>query len=585
MFRLIQYLQYYKTRFYFSTAASIINKVLDLMPPLLVGWLVDIISGNTPHWMSPFTNNDPWQGAIFIGTAVFVIFFFESLTEWIFSKGFLSVAQDMQHRLRTDTYEKLQRKPLSFFENNRTGNILSILNDDINRLERFLYDVYNEMIQIFVLLVFSTIAFFSVSWQLALIGLIPIPFIIAGSAYYQQWIGKYYKNIRDQAGILNARLENNISGIHVIKSFATEEYEKERVRAASNEYLQANQQAIRYQVMYTPLIRMLVAAGFAGVLLIASYWILQGRNDISLGQLALYGMLIQRLLWPLTRLGKVFDEWQRSLAGAKRIFQLLDEPEEINTGTQSLPKRLQKGIRFENVSFRYSKDGIPVFGNISIQIPAGKVTGIAGPTGAGKSSLIKLVLGFYPADKGEIFFDDQKIQDLELYQLRQHISLVSQDVYLFHGTIAENIAYGKENATMENIISAAQKAAMHDFVMSLPMQYDTIVGERGIKLSGGQRQRLSIARAILKDAPIIVLDEATSAVDTETEKIIQDNLNLLTQGKTAIIIAHRLSTLRHADQILILDNSQVREKGTHGELLKQRGIYAQLWNIQTAEKS
>lgn len=585
MFRLIQYLQFYKTRFYLSTAASIINKVLDLMPPLLVGWLVDIVSGNTPSWMSPFTNNNPWHGAIFIGIAVFVIFFFESLTEWIFSKGFLSVAQDMQHRLRTDTYEKLQRKPLAFFENNRTGNILSILNDDINRLERFLYDVYNEMIQIFVLLIFSTIAFFSVSWELALIGLIPIPFIIAGSAYYQQWIGKYYKNIRDQAGTLNARLENNISGIQVIKSFATEGYEKQRVQDASAEYLQANQKAIRYQVMYTPLIRMLVAAGFAGVLLIASYWILQGRNDISLGQLALYGMLIQRLLWPLTRLGKVFDEWQRSQAGAKRIFQLLDEPEEINTGAQLLPHRLHKGIRFENVSFRYSKDGIPVFGNISIQIPAGKVTGIAGPTGAGKSSLIKLILGFYPVDKGDIFFDDQRIQDLDLYLLRQHISLVSQDVYLFHGTIAENIAYGKENATMENIVDAAHKAAMHDFVLSLPMKYDTVVGERGIKLSGGQRQRLSIARAILKDAPVIVLDEATSAVDTETEKIIQENLNLLTQGKTAIIIAHRLSTLRHADQILILDNGQVKENGTHSELLEQRGIYAQLWNIQTAEKS
>ncbi len=555
------------------------------MPPLLVGWLVDIVSGNTPSWISPYTNNDPWHGAVFIGIAVFVIFFFESLTEWMFSKGFLTLAQDVQHRLRMDAYKKLQRKPLSFFENNRTGNILSILNDDINRLERFLYDVYNEMLQIFVLLIFSTVAFFSVSWQLALIGLIPIPFIIAGSVFYQKWIGKYYKNIRDQAGILNARLENNISGIQVIKSFATEQFENERVSNSSNEYLKANTDAIRYQVLYTPLIRMLVAAGFAGVLLIASYWILQGSNHISIGQLALYGMLIQRLLWPLTRLGKVFDEWQRSLAGAKRIFQLLDEPEEQNSGQASLPQKLQQGIRFENVSFRYNKEGVPVFGNISIHIPAGQVTGIAGPTGAGKSSLIKLILGFYPTDKGSIYFDDQKLEDTDLYRLRQHISLVSQDVYLFHGTIAENISYGKHNAGLEEIQEAARKAALHDFVMSLPDQYNTIVGERGIKLSGGQRQRLSIARAVLKDAPVIILDEATSAVDTETEKIIQENLNLLTQGKTAVIIAHRLSTLRHADQILILDNGQIKEKGTHQSLLAQKGIYAQLWSIQTAEKS
>lgn len=583
MNRLFHYIQYYKARFYLSTSASVVNKILDLMPPLLVGWLVDIVSGNTPSWISPFTENDAWNGALFIGALVIIVFFFESLSEWIFSKGFFTIAQDVQHRLRIDTYEKLQKKPLSFFENNRTGNILSILNDDINRLERFLNDVYNEMIQIVVLLIFSTIAFFSVSWQLALIGLVPIPFIIAGSVFYQRWIGKYYQNIREQAGSLNARLENNISGIQVIKSFASENFEKDRVQNSSNEYLKANKEAIRYQVLYTPVIRMLVAVGFAGVLVVAAYWIIQGSDEISLGQLALYGMLIQRLLWPLTRLGKVFDEWQRNQAGAKRIFQLIDEPEEANLGISTSPIALKDGIRFENVSFRYSKDGIPVFGNISLNIPAGKVTGIAGPTGAGKSSLIKLLLGFYPAEKGNILFDQKDISQIDIQFLRKHIALVSQDVYLFHGTIAENIAYGKDHPTIGEIHQAAQKAALHDFIMSLPQKYDTIVGERGIKLSGGQRQRLSIARAILKDAPIIVLDEATSAVDTETEKIIQENLQLLTQGKTAIIIAHRLSTLRHADQIIILDNGTIQEIGNHDELLKLKGIYSQLWNIQTAE--
>jgi ATP-binding cassette subfamily B protein len=581
MIRIIHYLKYYKSRFYFSTISSILNKILDLMPPLLVGWLIDIVGGNSPFWLRTYTNNDPWQGAKFIGISIFIIFALESLTEWLFSKGFLTIAQDVQQRLRIDTYEKLQRKPLSYFENNRTGNILSILNDDINRLERFLYDVYNEIIQIIVLLIFSTIAFFSVSWQLAIIGLIPIPFIIGGSFFYQKWIGKYYKNIRDQAGVLNSRLENNISGIQVIKSFSTEKFEKDRVEMASNDYLIASKEAIKYQVLYTPLIRMLVAVGFAGVLLIASMWILDGKNNISIGQLALYGMLIQRLLWPLTRLGKVFDEWQRSQAGAKRIFELLDVPEEVNKGKSLLPHRLKKGIRFENVFFRYSKEGNPVFGNISVNIPAGKVTGIAGATGAGKSTLIKLILGFYPFEKGDIYFDETKIQDIDLYQLRQHVSLVSQDVYLFHGTIAENIAYGKTDATIEEIQNAAKKAAMHDFVMSLPHQYSTIVGERGIKLSGGQRQRLSIARAILKDAPIIVLDEATSAVDTETEKIIQQNLELLTQNKTAIIIAHRLSTLRNADQILILEDGQIKESGNHQELITKEGIYHQLWQVQT----
>ncbi|MCO5230694.1 MAG: ABC transporter ATP-binding protein/permease [Chitinophagales bacterium] len=581
MFRLVKYLQYYRAKFYFSTLSSILNKVLDLMPPLLVGWLVDIVSGHSPSWLAPYTDNDPWKGAIFIGIATFVIFFFESFTEWLYSKGFLSIAQDVQHRLRVDTYEKLQRKPLSFFENNRTGNILSIVNDDVNRLERFLYDVYNEMVQIAVLLIFSTIAFFSVSWQLALFALIPIPFIIGGSIFYQKWIGKYYKNIRNQAGVLNARLENNVSGIQVIKSFATEEFEKVRVETASKDYLAANQKAISYQVLYTPIIRMLVAVGFAGVLLIASYWVLNGLNDISVGQLALFGMLIQRLLWPLTRLGKVFDEWQRSLAGISRIFQLIDEPEEQNKGEVELIENLSSGISFDKVSFQYHKDGLPVFENLSLNFPSSKVTGIAGPTGAGKSSLVKLILGFYPLNSGEIFFDKTPISKLNTHSLRKHIALVSQDVYLFHGTIAENIAYGKENASMSEIHEASKKAAMHDFVISLPQQYDTIVGERGIKLSGGQRQRLSIARAILKDAPVIVLDEATSAVDTETEKIIQDNLQLLTQGKTAIIIAHRLSTMKKADQIIILDHGKIIEKGNHDELIARGGTYAQLWKVQS----
>ncbi|MCO5232551.1 MAG: ABC transporter ATP-binding protein/permease [Chitinophagales bacterium] len=581
MLRLVQYLQYYKTKFYFSTLSSIFNKVLDLMPPLLVGWLVDIVSGHSPQWLIPYTDNDPWKGAIFIGVATFVIFFFESFTEWMYSKGFLSIAQDVQHRLRIDTYDKLQNKPLSFFENNRTGNLLSIVNEDINRLERFFHDVYNEMIQITVLLIFSTIAFFSVSWQLAIFALIPIPFIIGGSVFYQIWIEKYYKNIRNQAGILNSRLENNISGIQVIKSFSTESFEKARVEQASKDYLDANQKAISYQVLYTPVIRMLVAVGFAGVLLLASYWVLNGLNEISVGQLALFGMLIQRLLWPLTRLGKVFDEWQRSLAGTQRIFQLIDEPEERIVGSVEMKENLKSGIYFNKVSFQYHQDGLPVFEDLSLVIQASKLTGIAGATGAGKSSLIKLILGFYPLNQGEIYFDQTPISQLDIHSLRQHISLVSQDVYLFQGTIAENIAYGKGNATIEEIHEASKKAAMHDFVVSLPQQYDTIVGERGIKLSGGQRQRLSIARAILKDAPIIVLDEATSAVDTETEKIIQENLQLLTKGKTAIIIAHRLSTMKNADQIIILDHGKIIEKGNHSELIQQGGSYAQLWDVQS----
>jgi ATP-binding cassette subfamily B protein len=582
MERLLQYLLYFRTRFYLASTYSVANKILDLMPPLLVGWLVDVVSGHSPGFISTYTDNDPWKGAIFIAVAVVVIFAVESLTEWLYQKSFLGIAQDVQHRLRTDTYSALQKKPMSYFENNRTGNLLAILNDDINRLERFFLDVYNELLQILVLLIFSGIAFFAVSWQLAVIGLLPVPFIIAGSILYQRWIGPFYKSIRDEAGALNSRLENNLSGIQVIKSFATEPFEEQRVQQASELYRLANYKAIRYMVIYTPIIRMFIAGGFAGVLLVASWWIIQGSDHVTLGQLALYGMLIQRLLWPLTRLGKVFDEYQRGVASMKRVFQVLDTADEPESGIQSI-QPLQQGIRFEEVGFRYQADGEEVLARINLNIPAGKVTGIAGPTGAGKTSLIKLLLRFYDADTGSILYDEIPLKEIALPSLRKCMALVSQDVYLFHGSIRENIAYGRPDATQEEIEAAAKKAAFHDFVMSQSAGYDAIVGERGIKLSGGQRQRLSIARAILKNAPIIILDEATSAVDTETEKIIQENLNILTEGKTAVIIAHRLSTIRSADNIVILDKGMVAEQGSHKELLAQQGVYAQLWKIQSGD--
>jgi ATP-binding cassette subfamily B protein len=582
MQRLFSYVEYYKARFLLATLFSISNKILDLMPPLLVGWMVDIVSGNTPQWLQGYTQNDAIKGAWIIAIGIVVIFAVESLTEWLYQRGFLTIAQNVQHRLRTDTYASLQAKPLSFFENNRTGNLLAVLNDDINRLERYFLDVYSELLQVGVLVIFSSIAFFVVSWQLAIIGLLPIPFIIAGSILYQQWIAPYYKHIRDEAGMLNSRLENNLSGIQIIKSFVTEDSEINRVKSASEAYLKANYRAIKYMVIYTPLIRMLIAAGFAGVMLLAAWWIIQGDDRVTLGQLALYGMLIQRLLWPLTRLGKVFDELQRAKASMKRVFSVIDAPSEKDNGKMNMPF-LRVGISLDEVSFRYQVEGQEVLGEVSLEIPAGKITGIAGPTGAGKTSLIKLLLRFYEPDKGKILMDDIALQDISLKSLRQHVALVSQDVYLFHGTIRENIAYGHPNPSDSMIVEASQKAAFHDFVVSLPNGYDTIVGERGIKLSGGQRQRLSIARAIMKNAPVIILDEATSAVDTETEQIIQENLNLLTEGKTAIIIAHRLSTLRSADHIIILDKGRVKEQGNHQQLMALNGLYARLWKVQNGE--
>ncbi|CAG0933846.1 hypothetical protein PLCT1_02497, partial [Planctomycetaceae bacterium] len=378
------------------------------------------------------------------------------------------------------------------------------------------------------------------------------------------------KVVRASVGELASRLENNIAGITVIKSFTAERFESGRVEEASNAYRAANHQAIRLSAVFVPIIRMAIALGFAGVIIMGGWLVMQGR--VTAGNLVLFSMLIQRLLWPLTRLGNTFDDYQRAKVSATRVFSLLQTPSRVLDPAQ--PKELARArgeVEFDNVSFAY-RSGSAVINGLSFKVNAGEMIGIAGPTGAGKSTLIKLLLRLYDVNAGAIKIDGVDLRELRQFDVRRQIALVSQDVYLFHGTIFENIAYGalagtSVDALREKVIAASKAAELHEFVTTLPKGYDSIVGERGIKLSGGQRQRLSIARALLKDAPILVLDEATSSVDTETEREIQQNLAAITQGRTALVIAHRLSTIRNANRIVVLEDGAVREIGTHEQLL------------------
>jgi len=582
MLRLFRYLDHYRAGLWSSVAASITNKVFDLMPPFLTAWLIDSVSGNIPGWIQSLTGlREPWPVVLFLTALTLVIFGFESFFEWLFKRGFMQLAQRVQHDLRLDAYQRLQSREIAYFESQRTGNLMAMLNDDINQLERFLNSVFNEIIQLGTLLVVAGWSLCSVSLELGLIGLAPVPFIIAGSLYYQRRVAPYYRDVREGVGRLGARLENNISGILVIKSFTAEHYETERVRRESENYRDANFRAIRWSSIYIPIIRIFISLGFAATFLIGAYWVLYEPGRFTIGSLAFFAMMIQRLLWPVTRLGYIFDEFERARAGARRIFGLLDTPDQIRNPAQPRQVSVIEGeLVLDRVSFEY-QTGHPILSDIDLHIKAGQTIGVAGPTGSGKTTLIKLLLRLYDATKGAIRLDGIDIRDMDLTTLRRHIALVSQDVYLFHGTIRENIAYGMPDESEAAIIRAAKKAQLHDFIDSLPGRYDAIIGERGIKLSGGQRQRLSIARAILKDAPILILDEATSAVDTETERAIQENLNQLTTGRTAIIIAHRLSTIRHADRIVVLRDGHIAESGTHDELIRLGGAYAGLWEVQT----
>ncbi len=554
------------------------------MPPILVGWVIDSVRRDPPEWIGSLTGTqDPWALAVFLAVLAVGIFAFESLFEWGYQFGFMYLAQKVQHRLRMDAYNHLQHREIEFFENHRMGETMSMLNDDVNQIERFLNTGFNELLQLLVLFLFAGGVMLSVSLELAVIGILPLPLIVWGSLYYQGMISPRYRRVREAVGHLSSRLENNIAGIQVIQSFTAEAFESGRVREASSAYRQANFDAIRLSSIYVPAIRMAVAVGFGGVLLLGSYWVLQDSGRLSIGELVLFSMMVQRLLWPLTRMGVTLDEFERASASARRTFGLLDSAIKIKDPLMPVdfPKIMGR-IRFEQVHFSY-RHGPGVLKGLEFEIAPGETVGIAGATGAGKSTLIKLLLRFYDPTSGQVLLDDIDLRALKLNELRRMIALVSQDVYLFHGSIADNLAYGSEGIIRERVEEAAASAQLHEFVAGLPQGYDTIVGERGIRLSGGQRQRLSIARALLKDAPVMVFDEATSSVDTETERTIQTNLMRITEGKTALIIAHRLSTIRHADRILVLRDGQVAEEGHHDELVAREGTYADLWHIQSGD--
>ena len=583
MHRLFQHLRRYRRGLAVAIGSSVLNKIVDLAPPFLTAWIIDTVAGETPRWIAETLGfAEVWSAVVFILVLTVVLHLLESLTEWIMKRTYMRVAQRAQHELRIQTYAHLQRREMAFFERERTGNLMSIVNDDVNQLERFLNGSFNEVTQLIVLLLVAGSALLGIDWLLGGLGLLPIPFIIWGSFVYQRRVAPHYRAVRNAVGDLGNRLENNLGGMPVIKSFAAESYEEDRVRAVSEAYQNANFRAIRFSSVYVPLIRMFIAFGFTATLGLGAYWLLYvPERGMTLGTLALFAMLIQRLLWPVTRLGAVFDEWERARAASRRVFGLLDSHPQLSEPEQ--PVRLQKvrgDLALDDVHFRYQPTDPAVLNGISLRIPAGTTLGIVGATGAGKTTLIKLLLRFYAPTAGTITLDGVPLDRIASRDLRRFIALVSQDVYLFHGTIGENIAYGRLDATKSEVRQAAIDAQLHEFIKTLPQGYDTIVGERGIKLSGGQRQRLSIARAILKDAPVLILDEATSAVDTQTERAIQESLTRLSQGRTALMIAHRLGTLREADRIVVLEAGRIVETGTHGELVSKSGIYAGLWAEQ-----
>ncbi|MCA8938470.1 MAG: ATP-binding cassette domain-containing protein, partial [Planctomycetes bacterium] len=490
IFRLFKYMKPYKGRFLFASGSSVANKILDLYPPILVGWVIDTVNRKTPAFIENFvTVEQPVDAALFLSFLVVLIFGLESLFQWMFQFGFMTLSQKVQHDLRVDTYEHLQRREIAFFEDHRMGETMAMLNDDVNQLERFLNTGFNELLQLLTLFCFAGYILFSTSWELALLGMWPILLIVWGSLLYQKVIAPRYRRVREAVGRLSSRLENNLAGILVIKAFTAEKFERQRVEAESAEYRDANYRAIKLAAVYVPLIRMGVALGFACVLYYGAQWCLEDNGKITVGGLVLFSMMIQRLLWPLTRLGATLDEYERAKASARRTFGVLDTPAAIQDPATPVEISTLKGeIAFNDVKFRYAR-GVDVLKGLNFTIKPGETVGFAGTTGAGKSTMVKLLLRLYDVSGGSLTIDGVDVRQMRMRDLRRHIALVSQDVYLFHGTIGENIAYGAADASPERIAEAARLAAADKFIARLPGGYDFRVGPRGSQLSGGQRQR------------------------------------------------------------------------------------------------
>ena len=579
--RLIGYMRPFRGRVITAVTFSILNKIFDIAPPMLIGLAVEIVVNREDSYFARIGIESVDNQLIALAIVTLIIWILESFFEYAQRVWWRNLAQTTQHEMRVEAYDHVQNLELAYFEDRSTGGLMSILNDDINQLERFLDVGANDLLQVTTTVLVIGGLFVITAPSVAWMALIPMPVIIYGSVWFQKKLGPRYGAVREQVSILNSQLSNNLSGIATIKSYTAENHEVGRISRESNAYQVRNRAAILLSSAFSPLIRMIIVAGFIAIMVFGGKLALSGQLNIGLYSILVF--MTQRLLWPLTRLGETFDLYQRAMASTSRILDLLDTEAQIISGDTKLATDTVRGeVCFDEVRFSYN-NGAEVLKGLSLHIPAGETAAIVGSTGAGKSTVIKLLLRFYDVVDGRITLDGHDLRDLEMEDLRNAIGLVSQDVFLFHGTVRENIAYGTFNASDEAIIEAAKIAEAHEFIMQLPQGYDTIVGERGQKLSGGQRQRVSIARAILKDPPVLILDEATSSVDNETEAAIQRSLEKIAIGRTTIVIAHRLSTVRNADRIFVLENGRLKEQGKHEELSEGEGIYASLWKVQMGE--
>jgi len=607
MLGLLTYARAYWLRLTLGIGSSITTRLARLVPPIIVGAAIDRVINQSAEpglladlglvTAAPATTTAARLGLLQRLALIAVIaYLVRSITRFVERYLLESTAQKIQRDLRNDTYDHMQRLSLDFFANHQTGAMMSILNNDINQLETFLSREIRQIIRVVATVGGIGLVLLSMSPVLAAIVLIPVPIIGLGSVWFLSWIEPKYKAIRESVARLNSRLENNISGAKVIKAFDRYGFERERVGEQSQAYHDQQIGALKLRRAFYATIRLFTGFAFVGVLLVGGELVITGgytlstlsvTSGITAGTFTMFFLYLRRLYSPMRRIGRTANKYQRAKSSAERVFGLLGHEPTITTPADPVTDPIEDGtVAIDDVTFSYEGREEAVLRNISLAVESGETIGLAGETGAGKSTLVKLLPRFYDVDSGAVRVDGVDVREYDLQHLRRHIGVVEQDPYLFSGTVEENIAYGDLSALDgdgidDRIVEAARAAEAHAFITELPDGYETQIGERGVKLSGGQRQRLSIARALLNDPEIIVLDEATSDVDTETEELIQASLSRLIADRTAFVIAHRLSTIQDADRIVVMDDGAIIETGTHDDLLAADGAYADLWAAQT----